>query len=155
MTLNDTQSSTETTPSEASIPSEAPTPAQEEVKRKINIENDILVGLYRKRDIGQLSQNDRNEISSREATLKKYKADLKQKELNRKWQQNFRSNQKRKLIKTEKQTGEKISKQSRDEDREAHNKELIAAISRIAISGSAAHERCRSEIYEQLKLLTN
>ena len=52
MTLNDTQSSTETTPSEASIPSEAPTPAQEEVKRKINIENDILVGLYRKRDIG-------------------------------------------------------------------------------------------------------
>ena len=67
VTLNDTQSSTETTPSEASIPSEAPTPAQEEVKRKINIENDILVGLYRKRDIGK---NDRNEISSREATLK-------------------------------------------------------------------------------------
>ena len=50
MTLNDTQSSTETTPSEASIPSEAPTPAQEEVKRKINIENDILVSLYRKQD---------------------------------------------------------------------------------------------------------
>ena len=86
MTLNDTQSSTETTLSEASIPCEASTPAQEEVKRKINFENDILVGLYRKRDIGQLSQNDRNEISSREATFKKYKADLKQKELNRKWQ---------------------------------------------------------------------
>ena len=78
------------------------------MKRKINIENDILVGLYRKRDIEQLSQNDRNEISSREATLKKYKADLKQKELNRKWQQKFQSNQKRKLIKTEKQTGEKF-----------------------------------------------
>ena len=54
----------------------------------------FLVGLYRKRDIGQLSQNDRNEISSREATLKKYKADLKQKELNRK---------------IEKQTGEKLA----------------------------------------------
>ena len=93
MTLNDTQSTTETTPSETSTLSEAPTPAQEEVKRKINIENDILVGLYRKRDIGQLSQNDRNEISSREATLKKYKADLKQKELNRKRQQKFRSTQ--------------------------------------------------------------
>ena len=121
VTLNDTQSSTETTPSEASIPSEAPTPAQEEVKRKINIENNILVGLYCKRDIGQLSQNDRNEISSREATLKKYEADLKQKEL--------RNNQKCKLIEIEKQTGEKLSKQSRDEEREAHNKELIAAIS--------------------------
>ena len=58
MTLNDTQSSTETTPSKASIPYEAPTPAQEEVKRKVNFENDILVGLYPKRDIGQLSQND-------------------------------------------------------------------------------------------------
>ena len=83
VTLNDTQFSAETTPSEASIPSDAPTPAQEKVKRKTNIENDSLVGLYRKRDIRKLSQNDRNEISSREATLKKYKADLKQKELNR------------------------------------------------------------------------
>ena len=129
VTLNDTQFSTETTPSKASIPYETPTPVQEEVKRKINIENDILVGLYRKRDIEQLSQNDRNEISSGEATLKKYKADLKQKELNRKRQQKFRSNQKRKLIEIEKQTGEKLSKQSRDEEREAHNKELIAAIS--------------------------
>ena len=96
VTLNDTQSSTETTLSEASIPFEAATPAQEEVKRKINIGNDILCGLYCKRDIEQLSQNDRNEISSREATLKKYKADLKQQELNRKRQQKFRSNQKRK-----------------------------------------------------------
>ena len=96
VTLNDTQSSTKTTPSEA------PTPAQEEVKRKINIENDLLVGLYRKRDKGQLSQNYRNEISSREATLKKYKTDLKQKELNRKRQQKFRSSQKRKLIEIEK-----------------------------------------------------
>ena len=37
VTLNDTQSSTEATPSQGSIPSEAPTPAQEEVRRKINI----------------------------------------------------------------------------------------------------------------------
>ena len=77
VTLNDTQSSTETTPTEASISSKAPTPAQEEVKRKINIENDILVGLYRKRGTEELSQNDQNEISSREATLKKHKTDLK------------------------------------------------------------------------------
>ena len=153
MTLNDTQSSTETTPSEASIRSEVPTPAQEEVKRKINIKNDISAGLCSKRDIGQLSTNDRNEILSREATLKKYKADLKQKELNRKQQQNFRSNQNRKLIEIEKQTGEKLSKQSRDEEREAHNKELIASISRIAISGSAAHGRRRSKIIRTVKTL--
>ena len=58
VTLNDTQFSAETTPSEASIPSDAPTPAQEKVKRKTNIENDSLVGLYRKPDIRKLSQND-------------------------------------------------------------------------------------------------
>ena len=129
VTLNDTQFSTETTPSKASIPYETPTPVQEEVKRKINIENDILVGLYHKQDIGQLSINDRKETLSREATLKKYKADLNQKELNHKRQQKFQSNQKRKLTETEKQTGKKLSKQSRDEEREAHNKKLIAVIS--------------------------
>ena len=30
--------------------------SQEEVKRKINIENDTLVGLYPKQDIGQLTK---------------------------------------------------------------------------------------------------
>ena len=155
VSLNDTQSSTETNPSGASIPSETSTTAQEEVKRRINIENDILVGLYCKRDVGELSQNDRKEISSREATLKKYNANLKQKKLNRKWQQKLRSNQKRKPIEIEKQKGEKLSKQSQDEEREAHNKELIAAISRIAISGSAAHKGVGQKSYEQLKLCTN
>ena len=47
----------------------APTPAQDEVKQKINTENDILVGLYRKRGLGQLSQSDQKEITSRKATL--------------------------------------------------------------------------------------
>ena len=153
VSLNDTQSSTETSPSGASIPTETSTTAQEEVKRRINIENDILVGLYCKRDVGELSQNDRKEISSREATLKKYNANLKQKKLNRKWQQKLRSNQKRKLIEIEKQTREKLSKQSQEEERETHNKELIAAISQIAISGSAAHERSRSEIIRKVKTL--
>ena len=54
----------------------AVTPAQEEVK-KINTENDMLVGLYRKRDLWQLAQSDHKEIASRGATLRKYKADVK------------------------------------------------------------------------------
>ena len=52
-----------------------------------------------------------------------------------------------------KQAGEKLSKQSQEEEREVHNKELIAAIPRIAISGSAAHERRRSEIIRTVKTL--
>ena len=81
MTLNDKnnpQPSTETPPSTTNPA--ALTPSQEKVKQKINIENDILAGLYRKRDLGQLSQSDRKEITSRETTLKKYKSELKQKE---------------------------------------------------------------------------
>ena len=34
-----------------SIPSKAFSPVQKKVKRKINIENDFLVGLYRNRDV--------------------------------------------------------------------------------------------------------
>ena len=89
------QPSTETPPSATN--NAAPTPAQEKVEQKINIENDILVDLYRKRDLGQLSQSYRNEITSREATLRKSKADLKQKEAARKRQQKFCANQNVKL----------------------------------------------------------
>ena len=62
------------------------------------------MGLYRKRDLGKLSQSDRKEITSREATLRKYKADLKQKEAARKRQQKFRVNKKRKIQAIEEQT---------------------------------------------------
>ena len=47
----------------------------------------------------------------------------------------------------------KLFKQSRDEKREAPKKELIAIFSRIAISGSAAHERYWSEIKRTDKTL--
>ena len=52
VTINDKtnpQPSTETPPSTTNTV--APTPAQEEVKQKINNENDVLVALYRKRDL--------------------------------------------------------------------------------------------------------
>ena len=66
------------------------------------------MGLYRKRKLGQLSQSDRKEITSTEATLRKYKADLKQKEAAAK--RLFRVNQKRKIQATEEQTGAKLLK---------------------------------------------
>ena len=81
VTINDKtnpQLSTETPTSTTNTA--APTPAQEEVKQKIYIENDILMGLYQKPDLVQLSKGDLKEITSREAKLRKYKADLKQKE---------------------------------------------------------------------------
>ena len=66
--------------------------------------------LYRKRDLGQLSQSYRNEITSREATFRMSKADLKQKEAARKRQQKFCVNQKRKTQAIEEQTGANFKK---------------------------------------------
>ena len=72
-------------------------------------------------------------------------------ERNEKRHQKFRLNQKRKIESLEKETGAKITGKSQ-EDIEA-NKELIGAICRFAISGSAAHERRRSGIIRTVKTL--
>ena len=123
------------------------------MKQKINIENDILVGLCQKRDLGQLSQSDLKEITSREATLRMYKAKLKQKEAERKRQQKSRVNQKRKTESIEEQIREKLSKKSQEKEKHVGNEELIRATSRIAISGSAANKRRQSEIIITVKTL--
>ena len=48
-----------------------------ELNKDINIENEILLSLHRKRDLGQASESDRKEILSRQATLKQLKKELK------------------------------------------------------------------------------
>ena len=137
MTIND---KTNPQPSTEILPSNTNTA----VKQNVNTVNDILMGLYRKRDLGQLSQSDHAEITSREATLRKYKADLKQKEVAHKRQQKFRVNKKLKIQAIEEQTKVKLLKNSEEEEKHVDKEELIAVISRITISGSAAHERRRS-----------
>ena len=129
VTINDKTKphpSTEAPPSTTNTA--APTPPQEEVKQKINIENDILMGLCRKRDLGQLSQSDHKESASREATLRKYKANLKQKEAARRRQKKFCVNQKRKIETIEKQIGPKLSKKSQEEGKHVDNEELTVPI---------------------------
>ena len=46
------------------------TPKQAELNKDINIENEILMSLYPKRDMGQASENDCKEILTRQATPK-------------------------------------------------------------------------------------
>ena len=48
-----------------------------ELNKDINIENEILLSLHRKRGLGQASESDRKEILSRQATLKQLKKELK------------------------------------------------------------------------------
>ena len=109
--------------------------------------------LYWKRELGQLSQNDHNDITLTEATLRKYKADLKQEEAARKLQKKFRVNQKRKIQANEKQIGVKLLKKLQKEEKQVDTEELITAISRMAISGSAVQERHRSELIQTEKTL--
>ena len=109
--------------------------------------------LYWKRELGQLSQNDHNDITLTEATLRKYKADLKQEEAARKLQKKFRVNQKRKIQANEKQIGVKLLKKLQKEEKQVDTEELITAISRMAISGSAVQERHRSELIQTGKTL--
>lgn len=97
--------------------------------------------LYWKRELGQLSQNDHNDNTLTEATLRKYKADLKQEEAALKLQKKFRVNQKLKIQAIEKQTGVELLKKLQKEEKHVDTEELITEISRIAISGSAVQER--------------
>ena len=53
------------------------TPKQDELHKDMNIENEILMSLYRKRDFGQTSERDRKEILTRQSTLKRLKKELK------------------------------------------------------------------------------
>ena len=86
------------------------------------------MGFYWKRDLGQLSQSDRKKITTRKATLRRYKVDLKQKEAARK-QQKFCVNQKRKIQAIEEQTGAKLYKKLQEIEKQVDNKKLIAVIS--------------------------
>ena len=52
-------------------------PKQDELNKMVNIENEILVSLYRKKNLGQASDSDRKEISARQKELNRLKKQLK------------------------------------------------------------------------------
>ena len=59
------------------------TPKQDELCKQINIENEILVVLYKKKELNQLTESDRGEIKTRKETLEKLKRKLRELQLNR------------------------------------------------------------------------
>jgi len=58
------------------------TPKQDELCKPINIENEILVVLYKKKELNQLTESDRGEIKTRKETLEKLKRKLRELQLN-------------------------------------------------------------------------
>ena len=67
----------QTTAGTQAAPKPNVTPKQDDLNKDINIENEILVSLYRKRDLEQASESDRKEILTRQTTLKRLKKELK------------------------------------------------------------------------------
>ena len=63
----------QTTAGTQAAPKPKVTLKQDELNKDISIENEILVSLYRKRDLGQASESDRKEILTRQPTLKRLK----------------------------------------------------------------------------------
>ena len=63
----------------------------------VNIENETLVSLYRKQNLGQTSDSDRKEISARQKELNRLKKQLKETIQNAARQKKLRDERKRKL----------------------------------------------------------
>ena len=73
------------------------TPEQDELSDKINLENEILVVLFKKKELNQLTENDRVEIAKCKKNVEKLKKKLRELKLNRQRSQKYRNERKRKL----------------------------------------------------------
>ena len=132
------------------------TPKQDELNKEIDIANEILVSLYRKRDLGQASESDRKEILSRQATLNRLKKELKDVIQNATRQKKLRDETKRKLENMDKMACKKLMGKATSDlgrPRKCNKLELNKAICQIPISGSAAHDRRRKELIRTVKTL--
>ena len=58
------------------------TPKQDELNKQINVENEILVVLYKKKELNQMTENDRKEIETWIENLDKLKKKLRNLKLN-------------------------------------------------------------------------
>ena len=146
----------QTTAGTQAAPKRKVTPKQDELNKNINIENEILASLYRKRNLGQESESDRKEILTTQATLKRLKRELKEVVQNATRKKRLRDERKRKLKSMDEKTRKKLmGKATSDLGRpeKCDKSELIKAICRIAISSSAAHDRRRNEVIRIVKAL--
>ena len=97
-----------TTAGTQATPKPKVTQKQDELNKDINIENEILLSLYRKQDLGQVSESNRKEILTRKATLKQLKKELKEVIQNATRRKKLRHERKRKLESMDKATSKKL-----------------------------------------------
>ena len=101
-----------------------------------------LVSLYRKRDLGQVYESDCKDILTRQATLKRLKK--------------LHDERTNKFERMDKTTRKKLIGKATSDlgwPKKLNDSELIKAISRLAISGFATHERRRNEVIQTVRTL--
>ena len=114
------------------------------------------MSLYRKPDLKQASEIDRNEILTRQATLKRLKKELKEVIQNATQQKKLRDDRKRKLESMDETIRKKLMvKATFDlvQPEKSDKSELIKVICRIVIAGSAAHDQRRNKVMRTVKTL--
>ena len=130
-------------------------PKQNEIQCKLALTNDILVALYHKRSMGLLSENDGKELKKNQVILSSLKKDMKKCLQNVMRQKKHRTMTQAKLksLKHESSQMSSSTDNSISQQSKSDNELLCEAITLIALSGSAAHERRRSDIVRSVKTL--
>ena len=85
------------------------TQKQDELTKQIHIENEILVVLYKKKELNRLTSNDQSEIKMRKENIEKLKKKLKQLKQSRQRSQKYRKDRKRKLDSLDEVTRKKVT----------------------------------------------
>ena len=85
------------------------TPKQDELNKQVNVENEILVVLYKKKELNQMTENNRKEIETRKENLEKLKKKLRELKLNRQRSQKYRNKRKRKLYILDEETRKNVT----------------------------------------------
>lgn len=134
-------------------------PAQEMLQKKIDLINADMCGLYQRRNLDMLSDEQSNDLSAKETEKKKL-----QSKLNRRIQDQSRQKRRRviakdkmaKLMASVNSDNENFIKMRSSSGRprlECDQPLLLKAICDIAIHGSGAHERRRCDILRSVKTL--
>lgn len=137
----------------------AKTPKQDEIKAKIADVSEEVNVLYKKKTTGLISPEQLKTLKDLEKQLQKLKVELEQLQSNQKRQQQHRLNVKRKLDDLDDETKEKLKKASvlpkekPGRPSKTDDAPLIDAITEIALGGSAADDRRRSELIRTVRTL--
>ena len=134
------------------------TKAQDHLKTQIDLINSDLVGLYKRRDSGFITEEQEKEIKSKKIKLHGLDLELKKKVREQERQKKSRETKRENLAKLCEKNPDlrealKLRGKTGRPTLEVDQPELLKAIVDIALHGSAAHEKRRSDVYRSIRTL--